>query len=162
ERADDYERNMDRLGRKFKTAASLVPAPDVDQKAGASVGLVAFGTSHWAVVETRDQLRQEAGLETSYFRLKAYPFTPDLEAFFDSHDRVYVVEQNRDAQMAALMRMDLDPARAAKIRHVLHYNGLPIDARSVTDAVLAQEGLAVARAAVAADAAPHAAGVGGE
>ena len=63
--------------------------------------------------------------------------------------------------MVALMRMDLDPARTAKIRSVLHYNGLPIDARSVTDAVLAQEGLAVAQAAVGADA-PHAAGVGGE
>ena len=59
------------------------------------------------------------------------------------------------------MRMDLDPARAAKLRSVLHYNGLPIDARSISDAVLAQEGLAVAHAAAAADA-PHAAGVGGE
>ena len=64
--------------------------------------------------------------------------------------------------MASLIRMDLDPARVAKMRSVLHYNGLPIDARSVTDAVLAQEGLAVARAAVAADSGPHAAGVGGE
>jgi len=63
--------------------------------------------------------------------------------------------------MVALMRMDLDPARAAKIRSVLHYNGLPIDARTVTDAVLAQEGLAVAHAAAAVEA-PHAAGVGGE
>jgi 2-oxoglutarate ferredoxin oxidoreductase subunit alpha len=161
ERADDYERNLDRLAKKFKTAATLVPPPDVDQVKAAKVGIVAYGTSHWAIVETRDQLRQEAGLETSYLRLKAYPFTPALEAFFDAHDRVYVVEQNRDAQMAALMRMDLDTARVAKIRNVLHYNGLPIDARSVTDAVLAQEGLAVAHAAVAADA-PHVAGVGGE
>ncbi len=161
ERSDDYERNLDRLSKKFKTAATLVPAPEIDRPKDATVGLIAYGTSHWAIVETRDQLRQEAGLETSYLRLKAYPFTPALAEFIDRHDRVYVVEQNRDAQMAALMRMDLDPARTAKIRSVLHYNGLPIDARSVTDAVLAQEGLAVAHAAVAADA-PHAAGVGGE
>jgi 2-oxoglutarate ferredoxin oxidoreductase subunit alpha len=161
ERADDYERNLDRLARKFKTASTLVPPPDVDQVRGAKVGIVGYGTSHWAIVETRDQLRQEAGLEASYLRLKAYPFTAALTEFFDHHDRIYVVEQNRDAQMAALMRMDLDPARAAKIRSVLHYNGLPIDARSVTDAVLAQEGLAVAHAAVAAEA-PRAAGVGGE
>ena len=89
---------------------------------------------------------RRGGLKTSYLRLKAYPFTRDLGAFIDAHDRVYVVEQNRDAQMAALIRMDLDPARLAKIRSVLHYNGLPIDARSVTDAILAQEGLAVAHA----------------
>jgi 2-oxoglutarate ferredoxin oxidoreductase subunit alpha len=163
ERADDYERNLDRLAKKFKTAATLVPPPEVDQKKDAKVGIVAYGTSHWAIVETRDQLREEAGLEASYLRLKAYPFTPALEAFFDAHDRVYVVEQNRDAQMAALMRMDLNTARAAKIRSVLHYNGLPIDARSVTDAVLAQEGLAIAHASVTEDEpAAHAGGVGGE
>jgi 2-oxoglutarate ferredoxin oxidoreductase subunit alpha len=161
ERSDDYERNLDRLTKKFKTAATLVPAPEIDRPKDAKVGLIAYGTSHWAIVETRDQLRQEAGLETSYLRLKAYPFTPALSEFIDHHDRIYVVEQNRDAQMVALMRMDLDPARAAKIRSVLHYNGLPIDARTVTDAVLAQEGLAVAHAAVAAET-PHAAGVGGE
>ena len=78
--------------------------------------------------------------------MKAYPFTPELLAFIDQHERVYVVEQNRDAQMVALMRMELDPARLAKVRSVLHYSGLPIDARSISDAVLAQEGLAVAHA----------------
>ena len=162
ERADDYERNLDRLGRKFKTAATLVPAPDVDEKPGARIGLIAYGTSHWALVESRDQLRAEAGLETSYLRLKAYPFTPALAEFIDRHDRVYVVEQNRDAQMAALMRMDLDVARTAKIRNVLHYNGLPIDARSVTDAVLAQEGVALAHAVVEDDASEHDGAVGSE
>jgi 2-oxoglutarate ferredoxin oxidoreductase subunit alpha len=162
ERGDDYQKNMDRLSRKFETAARLVPAPEIDRVADARIGVIAFGSSHWAVVECRDQLREQAGLNTSYLRLKAYPFTPDLGAFIDAHDRVYVVEQNRDAQMAALIRMDLDPSRVAKLRSVLHYNGLPIDARSVTDAILAQEGLAVAHAASAIDDTPHAAGVGGE
>jgi 2-oxoglutarate ferredoxin oxidoreductase subunit alpha len=162
ERGDDYVNNLDRLARKFQTASRLVPAPDVDRSAGARVGVIAFGTSHWAVIESRDQLRQDAGLETSYLRLKAYPFTPALAEFIDSHERVYLVEQNRDAQMATLMRMDLDPARMARVRSVLHYNGLPIDARSVTDAILAQEGLSVAQAASAASTAPHEAGVGGE
>jgi len=162
ERGDDYQNNLDRLTRKFKTAATLVPAPEIDTVADARIGIVAFGSSHWALVESRDQLRDEAGLKTSYLRLKAYPFTPDLGAFIDAHERVYVVEQNRDAQMAALIRMDLDPARLTKIRNVLHYNGLPIDARSVTDAILAQEGLAVAHAAAELNGTPHAAGVGGE
>jgi len=162
ERGDDYQNNLDRLTRKFQTAATLVPAPEIDTVADARIGIVAFGSSHWALVESRDQLRDEAGLKTSYLRLKAYPFTPDLGAFIDAHERVYVVEQNRDAQMAALIRMDLDPARLTKIRNVLHYNGLPIDARSVTDAILAQEGLAVAHAAAELNGTPHAAGVGGE
>jgi 2-oxoglutarate ferredoxin oxidoreductase subunit alpha len=162
ERGDDYQNNLDRLVRKFETASALVPAPDVELAPGAPIGFVAFGSTHWAMVESRDQLRQEADLATSYLRLKAYPFTDDLAAFIDGHDRVYVVEQNRDAQMAALMRMDLDPPRLAKIRSVLHYNGLPIDARSITDAVLAQEGLAVAHASTVAEDTPHAAGVGGE
>jgi 2-oxoglutarate ferredoxin oxidoreductase subunit alpha len=162
ERGDDYQNNLDRLTRKFQTAATLVPAPEIDTVADARIGIVAFGSSHWALVESRDQLRDDAGLKTSYLRLKAYPFTPDLGAFIDAHERVYVVEQNRDAQMAALIRMDLDPARLAKIRSVLHYNGLPIDARSVTDAILAQEGLAVARATEELNGTPHAAGVGGE
>jgi 2-oxoglutarate ferredoxin oxidoreductase subunit alpha len=162
ERGDDYQNNLDRLTRKFQTAATLVPAPEIDTVADARIGIVAFGSSHWALVESRDQLRDDAGLKTSYLRLRAYPFTPDLGAFIDAHDRVYVVEQNRDAQMAALIRMELDPARLAKIRSVLHYSGLPIDARSVTDAILAQEGLAVAHAAAELNGTPHAAGVGGE
>jgi 2-oxoglutarate/2-oxoacid ferredoxin oxidoreductase subunit alpha len=147
ERGDDYERNLDRLARKFDTARALVPPPEVDVAADARVGFVAFGSTHWAVVESRDQLRQEAGLSTSYLRLKAYPFTAELAAFIDRHDRVYLVEQNRDAQMLALMRMELDAPRLAKVRSVLHYNGLPVDARSITDAVLSREGLAVAHAA---------------
>jgi 2-oxoglutarate ferredoxin oxidoreductase subunit alpha len=161
ERGDDYERNLDRLARKFDTARRVVPAPDVDLADGARVGFVAFGSTHWAIVESRDQLR-EAGLPVSYLRLKAYPFTDDLGAFIDRHDRVYVVEQNRDAQMLSLMRMELEPARLAKLRSVLHYNGLPVDARSVTDAMLAREGLAVARASSEGAEVPHAAGVGGE
>jgi 2-oxoglutarate ferredoxin oxidoreductase subunit alpha len=111
----------------------------VDETAGASIGIIAYGSSDFAVQESRDQLRAESGLKTDYLRLRAYPFTPNVEDFIRSHDRVYVVEQNRDAQMLKLLRMDMDPALATKGRSVLHYNGLPIDARSITDAVLAQE-----------------------
>jgi 2-oxoglutarate ferredoxin oxidoreductase subunit alpha len=88
------------------------------------------------VQESRDQLREEAGIETDYLRLRAYPFTRAVEEFVRRHDRIFVVEQNRDAQMAALLRMDLDPALATRLTSVLHYNGLPIDARSITDEIL--------------------------
>ena len=135
ERPDDYVKNMERLVRKFDTAKTIVPGPVLEAEAGATVGVIAFGSSHWAVQESRDQLREEAGLKTDYLRLRAYPFSPDVEEFIRRHDRVYVVEQNRDGQMMSLLRMDVDPALQTKLRSVLHYNGLPIDARSITDAV---------------------------
>ena len=140
ERPDDYIKNLDRLARKFETAKSLMPKPIVDD-AGSKVGIIAYGSSHFAVEECRDQLREEAGLTTGYLRLRAYPFTEEVKAFIERYDRVYVVEQNRDAQMLTLLRMDYDPALAAKLRSVRHYNGLPIDARSITDEILAQEGV---------------------
>jgi 2-oxoglutarate ferredoxin oxidoreductase subunit alpha len=135
-----YARNMDRLTRKFETARKTLPAPIVEGK-GNPVGVLAFGTTHWAMVESRDQLKAERGLSTDYLRLLAYPFHDDVEKFIASHDRVYVVEQNRDAQMASLLRIAY-PALAAKLRSVLHYNGLPIDARTVTDSITAQESAA--------------------
>ncbi|HXW07553.1 MAG TPA: 2-oxoacid:acceptor oxidoreductase subunit alpha [Vicinamibacterales bacterium] len=147
ERPDDYVNNMDRLARKFETARRHVPAPEVFDEPGAEVAIVGYGTSHWAIEESRDQLRREAGIRTAYLRLRAFPFTDGLDAFLDRYARVYVVEQNRDAQMLALMRMELAHARSARLRSVLHYTGLPIDARSITDSILAQEGLK-ARAAL--------------
>jgi 2-oxoglutarate ferredoxin oxidoreductase subunit alpha len=99
------------------------------------VGIIAYGSSHWAMQESRDQLREEAGLKTSYLRLRAYPFSPDVEEFIRRHDRVYVVEQNRDGQMMSLLRMDMDPALQVRLRSALHWNGLPIDARSITDTI---------------------------
>jgi 2-oxoglutarate ferredoxin oxidoreductase subunit alpha len=145
ERPDDYVDNMDRLARKFETARKFVPKPVVDIVPRAKIGIIGYGTSHWAIGESRDQLREEADVKTSYFRLRAYPFTEELAAFIDAHERLYVVEQNRDAQLLQLMKLELSPERIVKLRSVLHYNGLPIDARSITDDVLAQEGYEVAR-----------------
>jgi 2-oxoglutarate ferredoxin oxidoreductase subunit alpha len=162
ERPDDYQNNLDRLARKFETAKTMVPKPVVDAPDGAEIGFIAYGTSHWAVEESRDQLARENGLKTSYLRLRAYPFTPELEAFIARHKRVYVVEQNRDAQMRALMKMDLPTELVARARSVLHYNGLPIDARSITDDVLVQEGFKAPEGRQVAAFAGGVAGVGGE
>jgi 2-oxoglutarate ferredoxin oxidoreductase subunit alpha len=148
ERTDDYTRNMDRLARKFETARQMVPPPEVDER-GAEVGIIAFGTSHWAIVEARDQLRGEHGIETDYLRLRAYPFSATVKDFVHSHKRVYVVEQNRDGQMYDLLRIDLALGDVERLRSVRHYNGLPIDARSVTGGILAQEGIPVAQGAIA-------------
>jgi 2-oxoglutarate ferredoxin oxidoreductase subunit alpha len=141
ERPDDYVRNMDRLSRKFETARTLIPAPVVEDVSGAGVGIIAYGSSHWAIEESRDQLSRENGIRTGYLRLRAYPFTAALGDFIDRYQRVYVVEQNRDAQMLGLMRLELSGERIAKLRSVKHYSGLPIDARSVTDDILLQEGM---------------------
>jgi 2-oxoglutarate/2-oxoacid ferredoxin oxidoreductase subunit alpha len=141
ERPDDYVQNMERLARKFDTARRYVPKPEVVDVAGAEIGIIGFGSSHWAIEESRDQLRREHGIETAYLRLRAYPFTDELTTFLDRYERIYVVEQNRDAQMLALMRLDITADHHAKVRSVLHFSGLPIDARSVSDDILEQEGL---------------------
>jgi 2-oxoglutarate ferredoxin oxidoreductase subunit alpha len=104
------------------------------------VGIIAFGTSHWAVIESRDQLERENQLATDYLRVRAYPFTQEIHEFVAQHERVYVVEQNRDAQMLNLLKIDLDPVLTVKLHSVLHFNGLPIDARSVTSVIATQEG----------------------
>jgi 2-oxoglutarate ferredoxin oxidoreductase subunit alpha len=139
ERADDYANNLDRLARKFQTARTLVPKPEVDLVGDARVGFIAYGTTHWAIVESRDQLKAERGVGVSYLRLRAYPFTTEVFDFIDACDRVYVVEQNRDAQMLSLLKIECSAAQFAKLRSIRHYIGLPIDGRSVTTELVKQE-----------------------
>src|SRR6516225_3789550 len=140
ERPDDYANNMDRLARKFETARSLVPRPEVVKSDDSEVGIIAYGTSHHAVVETLDQLQSEYGVHADYLRLRAYPFTRETHEFIAKHKRIYVIEQNRDGQMLQLLKLDVAAPEAGKLRSVRHYNGLPIDARSITDDVISQEG----------------------
>src|SRR2546422_985752 len=96
ERPDDYKHNMDRLNRKYETARQHVPQPEIKNSKDAKVGFLAFGTTHWAIIESLDQLNREYKLPVSYYRLRALPFTKDLVELFRRYDRVYVVEQNRD------------------------------------------------------------------
>jgi 2-oxoglutarate ferredoxin oxidoreductase subunit alpha len=138
ERPDDYERLVDRLARKVANARHSVPAPVVEGSSGASIGIIAFGSTHHAIGECRDQLMANHGIGTNYLRIRALPFRKEVETFLERHDRIYVVEQNRDAQMRSLLTLDF-PERASKLRSVLHYNGIPIDAFTITEAVLARE-----------------------
>ena len=147
ERADDYVRNMDRLASKYQTARGRVPAPIMDRNPRADVGIIAFGSSHCAVVEGRDKLRSNYSLETSYLRVRAIPFNADLEEFVQQHQRVYVVEQNRDAQMLALIRLEIDPSACAKLRSVLHYDGMPITPSTIVRQIIEQEDKGVKRKA---------------
>jgi 2-oxoglutarate ferredoxin oxidoreductase subunit alpha len=141
ERPDDYFNNMERLSKKFETARSLVPRPEVVQTGKSKIGLIAFGSSDFATRESRDQLSKEYNLDTDYLRIRAFPFSREVHEFVASHDRVYVIEQNRDAQMLSLLKLDLAADEIVKLRSIRHFNGLPIDARSVTDDLVTQEGI---------------------
>src|ERR1017187_4421341 len=140
EREDDYINNMDRLAHKFEVMRQFVPEPVIQEADGARIGFIAIGTSDYAVRESCDQLRDEYQIAASYMRLKAYPFTSHLADYIRRHDRVYVVDQNRDAQLLGLMRLELDADLIAKLRSVRYYGGLPLDARTVTDDIVKQEG----------------------
>lgn len=140
ERPEDYVHNMDRLNKKFDTARKRVPAPVLQESDGAEIGVIAYGTTHWAIVESIDQLRQEYELPVSYCRVRAFPFAEQIFDFIRRHRRVYVVEQNRDGQMFELLRMEIDAEDAPRLRSIRHYKGIPIDARSVTDEIVSQEG----------------------
>ncbi len=137
ENPDVYRGNLDRLSRKHETARTFVPQPLSDE-AGRPVAILAYGTTHHAVIEARDRLREE-GLEMDYLRVRALPFSQDVAAFIERHDRVYVVEQNRDGQLHALLRTELPAHLLERLQSVRHYNGVPIDARAVTEPILSAE-----------------------
>ena len=140
ERPDDFERNMERINKKFETARSFVPRPEILSSGQSKVGIIAYGTSHWAIIEALDQLRKEHKQETDYLRVRSYPFTLEVHDFIEQHDRVYVVEQNRDGQLASLLKLDIQPELTPRLRSICHVHGLPIDARSVTDELMMMEG----------------------
>lgn len=141
ERPDDYRRNMDRIARKFETARHRVPAPELVRDGADDVGIIAFGSSHFPTIESVDQLKTEAGINASYLRIRAFPFSSEVESFVRRHHRIYVIDQNRDGQMRDLLRLELPAELAPKLRSVRHYDGLPIDARTITDQILLQEGV---------------------
>ncbi len=138
EKPQDWLANMDRLNLKFDTARTLVPAPVVERKSSGDRAVIAYGTSDVAVKESLEQLQAEAGLDLGYMRLRALPVNGDVRRYLETHRIIYLVEQNRDAQMAAILRMEY-PELAHKIRSVLHYDGTPLDARTVTDQILRLE-----------------------
>ncbi|MBP6350978.1 MAG: 2-oxoacid:acceptor oxidoreductase subunit alpha [Candidatus Obscuribacter sp.] len=137
ESPEDYVNLMNRLEKKFNTARAFVPKPFVSNQSGAKAGIIAFGSSHFAVEESRDELK-EAGIATNYLRVRALPFTDEVKKFVAENDHIYVVEQNRDGQLRDLLRLEY-PEASMKFRSVRHFNGLPINAKFVTDAIASEE-----------------------
>ena len=137
EKPEDWKRNMDRLARKLETARGRIPKPVIDE-AGLDAGLIAYGSSHWAVVEARDQLSQ-AGAPVDYCRMRSLPVVDEVIEFIKRHQRVYVVEQNRDAQVHGLLRSQLPGPLADRLISVRHYDGQPLPASAVSRPILERE-----------------------
>ena len=141
EKPEEYQSVMDRLTRKFESARKLVPAPVTVKNGTSKVGFLAYGTTDFALRESLDQIAKEYGVSADYMRIRAYPFAHEIHDFVASHERVYIVEQDRDAQLASLLKLDLPADQVVKLRSILHYNGLPIDARTITEEFATKEGL---------------------
>lgn len=134
ERSDEYIEVMDRLRRKFDTAATLVPGPIIERTPKADLAIVSLGSCHGAIQETRDRLA-EKGLASDYLRIRAFPFCDDVRSFIDSHPRVFVVEQNRDAQLRSLLMTETGIA-ADRLVPVLYYGGEPLSSVDIIDVIL--------------------------
>jgi 2-oxoglutarate ferredoxin oxidoreductase subunit alpha len=133
---DEYQEVMDRLKRKHKEAAGFVPAPIIERRKGARVGVVTIGGCDSAVREALDILAAN-GQPMDYMRLRAYPFDEPVEAFLEEHDYCWVVEQNRDAQLKSLLILET-PVAKDKLRSILVYGGFPLSAKNVLDQIAPQ------------------------
>ena len=138
EEAGNWETNMLRLKSKYDTARSLVPKPLIEKMDGAKVGLITYGSSEAATREARVMLDQAGGLKTDLLRIRALPYTEEVIDFIKNHERVYIIEANRDGQMRQILSATL-PEQAPRLRSAAHSDGLPLTARWVKESILAQE-----------------------
>ncbi|MEL7536273.1 MAG: 2-oxoacid:acceptor oxidoreductase subunit alpha [Pseudomonadota bacterium] len=129
----DYQDVLDRLLVKWATARTLVPAPAIERNEFARAAVLTLGSADGAAREAIHILEDE-GVALSYCRVRAFPFNDDIKAFIDAHDAVYVVEQNRDAQLRTLLMQDLE-IEPAKLIPTLFYDGMPIDAPRIVEAI---------------------------
>jgi 2-oxoglutarate ferredoxin oxidoreductase subunit alpha len=138
ERPEDWKKNLDRLALKLETARGKLPAPVFEGDVSARVGVIAYGSSHCAVIEACDLLREE-GIRTEYCRMRALPASNEVEQFIARHERVYVIEQNRDGQVASILRATLGGRLTDRLVSVPHYNGTPIAAANIVRPILGWE-----------------------
>jgi len=136
EDAAEYQIVLDRLLKKWATAKRLVPRALIDATAGSRIGLVSLGSCDGAIREALDVLKQR-GVALDYMRVRAFPFSEDVEKFLAAHELLFVVEQNRDAQLRQLLTLETAVDKA-KLRSLLHYSGLPISSHFIVEGVLAE------------------------
>ena len=137
EKPDEYQDCMDRLTRKFETATGMLPKA-VLRSAGQTTtwGVISIGSCDGAVREVVELLAEQ-GMHVDYLRLRAFPFGTDVQAFLDDHERIFVVEQNRDAQLRSLLSLEMDVVKDRLIS-ILHYSGAPIDCPTIYTAIYQQ------------------------
>jgi 2-oxoglutarate ferredoxin oxidoreductase subunit alpha len=138
EDATEYQIVVDRLKRKFDTAKKLVPKPIIENRGGHDLGIISLGSCDGAVHEALDVLERR-GVNLDYMRLRAFPFGQEVEDFLASHATIFVVEQNRDAQLRSLLTLET-AVEKSKLRSILYYAGLPMASTTVVDGVLAEVG----------------------
>jgi 2-oxoglutarate ferredoxin oxidoreductase subunit alpha len=134
EDSEAYQEVVDRLRRKVENAATTLPKPEVHRRSGARMGLIGLGSPHRATLEAMDLLEQR-GLPVDYLRIRAFPFAPEVKQFLLEHEQVFVIEQNRDAQLRSLLILETEVA-PSHLKPVLRYSGLPMSARHVIEGVM--------------------------
>ncbi len=137
EEADMFLKNMDRLKRKNETAKQYVPAPVLRTTKGATAGIIAYGSTEAAVLEAQYQLETEHGIKTDYLRIRAIPFTKEVDAFLAKYDQIFVVEMNRDGQMNQILLTEY-PQFAVRLKSVAFGDGMPASAKWVREGILAK------------------------
>lgn len=133
ERPEDWKEVLDRIAKKIENAKKKLPQPVLEKMKGAKVGVIAYGSTHPAMEEARDLLKQE-GIATHYLRIRSLPLHGHLREFVESCDHVYVVEQNQQGQMSGLIKLEY-PMLAPKLRKVRHYDGMPIDSDMIVKTI---------------------------
>ena len=132
-----YIKNMERLARKQITAKQYVPAPVLHGNPKASVGIIAYGSTENAIFEAQDQLEKDHGIQSEFLRVRAIPFTKEVDEFIERHDQIFVVEMNRDSQMLQILYTEY-PQYATKFRAVAYHDGLPAAAKWIREGILAK------------------------
>jgi 2-oxoglutarate ferredoxin oxidoreductase subunit alpha len=128
---------LNRLKKKYENARQYMPKPAIDTLEGAEIGIIAFGSTEPAIQEARDQLLNK-NIKVDFMRVKAVPFSVEVQAFIQNHDRLYVIEMNRDGQLHQLLSLEY-PELVSKLISLAYTDGLPLTARRVRESVLAKE-----------------------
>ena len=137
EKPEDWEENLDRIKRKVDSSRAMLPEPEIIPRSGSKNGIIAFGSTDFAVREACDYLEAE-GINLDYLRLRALPVSSKVLEFIRKYERVYVIENNRDGQMHSILSLEL-PDRASDLVSLSHIDGLPLCAEWIKEAVLEEE-----------------------
>ena len=137
EDADVFNRNMMRLKKKFVTAKQYVPKPIVSNTEGAKVAIIAYGSTESAIKEARNLLASDHDIKTDFMRIRAVPFTEEVDEFVKNYDQIFVVEMNRDGQLHQLLSLAY-PEQVAKLKSVALGDGMPASAKWIREGILAQ------------------------